>query len=494
MATLDNPNCVKVFDFFEEEGRAVLVSEYIRGASLRQVADREGYLTPEQSLGVLKGALSGLAYAHGRGLVHRDIKPDNLLADLEGVSKLADFGQALVNSGPGAAGGIPAGSPAYMSPEMVAGGRVDARSDIYSLGAMLFEFLTGRAPYTADSPLAVMRKHTNDPVPDPRSLNGNLPEGVALLVSRAMAKDPAERQRTADQFLDELEAAAVAGYGEDWEKRSSIKRAVAAAAAALGLLLVGQVGAAAATGATGEASTGGVNSGINKWLIAGGVAAVLVVGVAIFGLTHGNNGSNAGGVVIGTPSPTAAATPTPSDLPSPSPDASPSPTPSPTPSPSPSHSASPSVQPSTAPGGPVTVQRLTAWWQYCSTPSTCAAPQTGDSSSAGTCGTPAYFLFTEDYLYSYPGSSGPSVALDISWNVADQTVTGTQTYHDAHVSRTVGPGSARVSHTATTPYKFTAGSPGDIVTVNMQMTWTNPDGKKAQAAAAPLNLTCGGKP
>ncbi|HEY8739791.1 MAG TPA: serine/threonine-protein kinase, partial [Candidatus Dormibacteraeota bacterium] len=242
MAQLDNPNCVKVYDFFEADGRAVLVSEYVPGASLRQVLDHSGHLTPEQSLGVLKGALSGLGYAHGRGLVHRDIKPDNLLADREGVSKLVDFGQALVAAGPGAAGGVPAGSPAYMSPEMVTGGRVDLRTDIYSCGAMLFEFLTGRAPYTGDNPLAVMRKHINDPVPDPRSLNSNLPEGVGALVTRAMAKDPGERQRTAEQFLDELEAAAVAGYGEDWEQRSSIKRLVAAAAAALGLVLVGEAG------------------------------------------------------------------------------------------------------------------------------------------------------------------------------------------------------------------------------------------------------------
>ncbi|PZR77743.1 MAG: serine/threonine protein kinase, partial [Candidatus Aeolococcus gillhamiae] len=219
MASLDDPNCVKVWDFFEEGGRAVLVSEYVRGASLRQVLDHAGHLSPEQSLGVLKGALSGLAYAHGKGLIHRDIKPENMLADTQGVSKLADFGQALVASGPGAAGGMPAGSPAYMSPEMISGGLVDLRTDIYALGAVLFEFFTGRAPYTGDNPLAVMRKQLNDPVPDPRSLNIDLPPEVSGLVSRAMAKNPGDRQRTAEQFLDELEAAAVAGYGADWEKR-----------------------------------------------------------------------------------------------------------------------------------------------------------------------------------------------------------------------------------------------------------------------------------
>ena len=323
MAGLDHPNCVKVWDFFEEDGHAVIVSEYVPGASLRQVADHSGHLSPEQALGVLKGALSGLAYAHGRGLVHRDIKPENLLADEEGVSKLADFGQALIAGGPGAAGGMPAGTPGYMSPEMVAGGRVDLRSDIYACGAMLFEFLTGRAAFTGDNPLAVMRKHINDPVPDPRTLNGDLPEGVGALVTKALAKDPADRQRTAEQFLDELETAAVAGYGEEWEKRSSIKRLVAATAAALGLLLAGGVGALAATGEVGSATVGGGSGvgGVNKWLIAGGAAAGILLIGGIVGFASGLFGghANTGGLAVGA-SPTASASPT--EPPSPTPDVS----------------------------------------------------------------------------------------------------------------------------------------------------------------------------
>ena len=115
-----------------------------------------------------------------------------------------------------------------MSPEQVTGGVVDYRSDIYSSGAMLFEFLTGKTPFRADNPLALMRMHVSEPVPDPRAANSSLPQGVAEMVMRAMAKDPADRQPTAFQFLADLEQAAVAGYGPDWERRSSIKALVAA--------------------------------------------------------------------------------------------------------------------------------------------------------------------------------------------------------------------------------------------------------------------------
>src|SRR5438309_3313378 len=239
MAHLDHPNCVKVYDLIETPGRAFLISEYIRGASLRKVVEGAGSLTPEQSLGVLKGALSGLGHAHALGLVHRDVKPENVLADEEGVSKLADFGQAVFVVGPGAAGGMAAGTPSYMSPEQVTGAPVDYRSDLYSCGAMLFELLTGRPPYVASSPLALMRMHVSDPVPDPRSYNSNLAEGVAGMVMRALAQDSAARHKSAQHFLSALEAAAAAGYGVDWEKRSSIKKLVATAMEGLGLLALG---------------------------------------------------------------------------------------------------------------------------------------------------------------------------------------------------------------------------------------------------------------
>jgi eukaryotic-like serine/threonine-protein kinase len=271
-----------------------LVSEYVEGASLRRILDRSGFLTPEQALGVLKGAVTGLANGHSLGLLHHDIKPENLLANREGITKLGDFGQALFSPGPGVAGGIPVGTPAYMSPERVIGGVIDYRSDIYSCGAMLFEFLTGKTPYRADNPLALMRMHVSEPVPDPRDANSSLPQGVAELVMRAMAKDPADRQPTAFQFLADLEQAAVVGYGPHWERRSSIKALVAAIIdMGRGALVKETAAASGASGGVGEepplTALAGGEWWQNKWLIAdvAGVLVLLLGGLALAGAFGG---------------------------------------------------------------------------------------------------------------------------------------------------------------------------------------------------------------
>ena len=254
MAQLDHPNCVKVFDFLEVEGRAFLVSEFVEGASLKQVIATAGKLSPEQALGVLKGALNGLGYAHSLGLVHRDVKPDNIICDAGGVSKLADFGQAYFGGGPGAAGGL-TGSPLYMSPEQTSGGHVDWRSDLYSAGALLYEFLCGRPPYVGESAVATMRMHTTDPLPDPMKFNSHLPREAADLLRRALAKDPNARFQSANEFLTALEQAAAAGYGPDWERRAAITGMVGTAMA------VGAAGLAAGIGAAGAAGGGAAGAG-----------------------------------------------------------------------------------------------------------------------------------------------------------------------------------------------------------------------------------------
>jgi serine/threonine-protein kinase len=255
MATLESVNCVRVYEFFEDGGRAYLVQEYVNGPSLRRLIDKAGRLSPEQALGVLKGALSGLGYAHSKSLLHRDFKPENILVNREGLEKLGDFGQALAVSGTGATGGSAEGTPAYLSPEQARGGAVDYRSDVYSAGAVLFELLTGRPPFIADSPAAVIRMHLEAPVPDPRTSNPSIPDDVAFLVGKALTKDPATRQQSATEFYNELDTAAAAGYGSDWESRSSVKplvdTAVAAAAAGAATAAVGGPAAAAPTPAAG---------------------------------------------------------------------------------------------------------------------------------------------------------------------------------------------------------------------------------------------------
>jgi hypothetical protein len=241
MAMLDHPNCVRVYELGEEMASMYLVIEYIKGSSLRRLIERQR-LSPEQALGILKGGLAGLAHAHSIGLVHRDVKPDNVLCDLEGVSKLADFGVAVVGEST-SAGGATGGTLTYMSPEQLRGDPVDNRSDIYSCGAMLFELLAGRPPFVADSPVALAHQHLRGELPDLGQIVKGVPEEVGAMVARSMAMDPVDRQQTANEFRDELERAAAAGYGDDWERRASL------------VLLVAAAGAGAAL--TGATATGG---------------------------------------------------------------------------------------------------------------------------------------------------------------------------------------------------------------------------------------------
>jgi serine/threonine protein kinase len=227
----EQPNCVRVYEFLELEGGAYVISEYIDGVTLGEVVEKGGQLTGEQSLGVLKGALNGLAYAHRMEVVHRDVKPDNLMADTSGVPKLTDFGLAVFWAGqvPGGAGANATGLPDYMSPEQVTGKPVDLRSDMYSSGAVLFELLTGRPPYVADNALALMEMHVDAPVPDPREIHADVPKPVAAMVMKAMDKDAAHRHQTATEFLTELQIAALRAYGSEWQARSSIAPRVIAA-------------------------------------------------------------------------------------------------------------------------------------------------------------------------------------------------------------------------------------------------------------------------
>jgi serine/threonine-protein kinase len=253
LAGLAHPNVVKVYDFLEGDGGAWIVEEFIDGASLRRVVEASGRLSPEQALGVVRGALVGLEHVHHAGVLHRDIQPANVMADRDGTSRLVDFGQA------GSAADRPArptGSPAYVAPEVVAGRSVDARADVYSTGCVLYELLTGAAPFAADNVAATLRQHLQARVPRP----AGVPRATARVVTRAMAKDPADRQQSAGQMLAELEEASREDYGADWLTRASL--AAMAAAAAGGAAVISGAGTtvnAASTigpGAGGTATVG----------------------------------------------------------------------------------------------------------------------------------------------------------------------------------------------------------------------------------------------
>jgi Serine/threonine protein kinase len=212
MRSLEHPNCVRVYEVIDTPQVAALVTEYVDGATLKQVLTRAGRLSGPQAAKVLSGALRGLAHVHGRGLIHGDVKPANICVDRSGTSRLLDFGLAR----PPAAGGEIAGSPAYMSPEQITGGELDERSDIYSCGVVLYELLTGERPFQAVDPDEVLAAHLSAPVPDPAATYTGVPRQLAAVAVTALAKQPSARPPTADRFRELLEQAAEREYGLVW--------------------------------------------------------------------------------------------------------------------------------------------------------------------------------------------------------------------------------------------------------------------------------------
>ncbi|MFJ9968330.1 protein kinase domain-containing protein [Streptomyces avermitilis] len=203
--------------YVEAPHGAAMVLDLVDGPTLRELLRQEGATVPEAALTVLKGSLLGLSAAHRRGIVHRDYKPENVLVTADAVSKLVDFGIAVRDgSTPCAA----AGTPLYMAPEQWQGHPPTPATDVYAATVTFFECVTGFRPYGGDSLAEIATRHTSSDVPAQ-----DAPEAVRPLVLRGMAKDPAERFASADEFLAELEAVATAGYGRDWEDRG--RRALA---------------------------------------------------------------------------------------------------------------------------------------------------------------------------------------------------------------------------------------------------------------------------
>lgn len=203
-ARLAHPNVVNVFDQGQDSDMAYLVMEYLPGITLRELLKDYKKLTPEQTVDIMDAVLAGLAAAHKAGIVHRDLKPENVLLADDGRIKLGDFGLARAASANTATGQALLGTIAYLSPELVTRGVADARSDLYAVGIMMYEMLTGEQPYVGEAPMAIAYQHANDTVPTPSSKNPTVPVELDEMVLWATARDPEERPHDARDMLDRL--------------------------------------------------------------------------------------------------------------------------------------------------------------------------------------------------------------------------------------------------------------------------------------------------
>ena len=261
VARLSHPNLVRLLDRGEDADGPYLVMELVDGENLRARIRREGPLDPDEAARICAEVGRALSYAHGQGVVHRDIKAQNVLLTAEGGVKLADFGIARLIETEGEPGltktDMLLGSADYLSPEQADGRPLDARTDIYSLGILLYECLTGVLPFRGEGFVAVAMKHCSEPMPDPRVLAPGVPEWLAACTLRATAKEPSARYPDADRMVAALEGkdpgtavmpvvAAPGDPDEDTARRRRPRRrrwAVAMVVALVVLLAAGSLGA-----------------------------------------------------------------------------------------------------------------------------------------------------------------------------------------------------------------------------------------------------------
>ena len=206
-ARLSHPNVVAVFDQGDDHGTVFLAMEYIPGHTLRDLIRKEAPMAPRKALTLMEPVLSALAAAHQAGMIHRDVKPENVLLADDGRTKVADFGLARAVSAETqhtATGGVLIGTVSYLSPELVVDGKADARSDVYAAGVIIYEMLTGRKPHEGESPIQVAYKHVHEDVPPPSEVVPGIPAYVDALVARATARDRELRPADARVLLQQV--------------------------------------------------------------------------------------------------------------------------------------------------------------------------------------------------------------------------------------------------------------------------------------------------
>ncbi len=282
VAMLEHSAIVPVYDFGEEEGQPYIVMRYLAGGSLAERL-KKGPMPVDETIRMISRLASALDAAHKRGIIHRDIKPGNILFDQYGAVFLSDFGIARLKETSGVAtltGGAILGTPAYMSPEQVQGDAVvDGRSDIYALGVILFQALTGRTPYEADTPAKVMMMHLLEPVPTILDKKTDLPPSFEAVIERSMAKQPSERYPTAGELAGALETAvSKAGLSTRISPTAPGESSATVLSPPKGEAQTSKAPAASPASATGQ----GARFPTWAW-VAGGVAVILVLGAIVLG-------------------------------------------------------------------------------------------------------------------------------------------------------------------------------------------------------------------
>ncbi len=333
LASFDHPNIAQLHTALIAENQLIMMMEYVEGYTLEQIA-KQRTMPVGEVVGFVSQALSALGYAHERGVVHRDVKPANLMVTSHGIIKLMDFGIAKSNveNNNHTRPGTTMGSLYYMSPEQVRGDTVDARSDIYSTGIVLYELLAGRRPFEADTTFTILNKQLNEPPQPPIELNPAIPAGLNAIILIALAKDPGERFQNAEAFRNALKAyctstatpapaasiaaAAVAAANAPAASSSGGFASATAIAAPAGSATPPPRADAAPPPAFAEVSQSGPGTGpvtparSNKalWIATGAIAAVLAlvaVGVAVphWMKTHAAAGSASATTGGATPTP-----------------------------------------------------------------------------------------------------------------------------------------------------------------------------------------------